>query len=585
MEKGQVLLCNIAAYEENSYDSLGNFYLAAVLKKHGYDVSVFHKGAEEFVKLFDEHKDGIYAVGFTCYNDNQHLVSRLCKYVKKNSSVMVIVGGPQAISLEKAFFEESNCDFMIRGEGETALVALLEAVANKTDLRKVCGLVWVNQKNEVVVNKPSKVVENLDDIPFPDYSLSLHKNRRYGNTIITGRGCPFSCAYCFKGYEDHKVRLRSIRNVMEEINRNLDNNPRISFITICDDTFVIQEDRIRQFCNEMKALRKRREIVWYCEAHTHLLQDKKDTLKQMAESGCIRIQIGTESGDPEVLQQYNKHTTPEIIKEVVCDIVEAGIPMIATNFIIGGPNEATAWQKSASLAEDLLEIAPGVIDISTGYLRAYPDTRITLNPEAFGLKIIKPFYEASKDYPNVMPADMTEEEMIIIMNRFNSRIGKKINRLVLENKVPIERILRHVQFYKKYGIASIWYNAICSRADWEAYYKTIDSGAMEVRQIPEDQLSCMRPQRTVELWKEASFEDEGRATVCGLKLNPLAYDVLLMCSGKTVLADIANELFEKYKPHYQGKAAFEKELMKQIFYLGENHLIVIIWMELVRQCI
>ena len=127
-----------------------------------------------------------------------------------------------------------------------------------------------------------------------------------------------------------------------------------------------------------------------------------DILPTMIDAGLVRLQIGIESGDQQVIDAYNKHVKIDDIVEFVTYAAACGLTQIATNFIVGGPAESPG--ATATLIKTLIDRAPGIIDIITGFLRAYPGTEIMDNPEKFNLVLHDQSGRLSgDDYPFVTP--------------------------------------------------------------------------------------------------------------------------------------------------------------------------------------
>ncbi len=123
--------------------------------------------------------------------------------------------------------------------------------------------------------------------------------------------------------------------MLEEIKVNLKNNPGLKCLIVMDDTFTLGRERIEEFCRGMTELRKERDLVWYCECHVGRIRDFMDILPAMIDAGLIRLQIGIESGDQNVIDQYNKHVKIDDIVEFVTYAADCGLAQIATNFIVG----------------------------------------------------------------------------------------------------------------------------------------------------------------------------------------------------------------------------------------------------------
>jgi radical SAM superfamily enzyme YgiQ (UPF0313 family) len=562
-------------------DYLGLFYLAAVLETAGWDPWVFHGGAHEVPELLKRESDGrdIAAVGFSCDFENQDTVETLCRWIKDHYDVPVVVGGPQAYGLESAFLEASGGDVVIRGEAEETLPQVLHALLRGSgNLEDIPGITWLGGKGELRSTPDQTPVSDLDSLPFPAYHRSLHPDRLYGRNLFTGRGCPFSCAFCHQSTHKKRVRLRSMDRVFAEIRRNLDARPDLKYITVLDDTFTLNPGRVEAFCREMQQVRKERDLVWYCESHVHLLARWPEMIPMMAESGLIRLQIGVETGNEEILKLYGKQATPAEMEQVVAAAASAGIPQMATNLIIGGPmeNDATI-EVTAAFAERLLRLAPGVIDILTGFLRPYPGTAITERPADFGLTILDPRgHRAIDDYPVVVPKGTSPEVIAGYRRHVSGHIRNVMRGLVREGAVPRQAILSQYRTAFSYGIHSLWYVDVYKENLFlDEYFRLITRGAARsVEDVPVKERMDWRPQRTVEMRKALKY-DGGVPRIAGYVLSPMELELLLHCAGKISLKEVLTSLEKRFGERFPKEGELQQQVEALLRQFDQRHWVVL----------
>lgn len=554
----KILLCYCSQLLPNTpYGYSGLFYLAAALKKSGYEPYVWHGEPEKVCTYFRKLQP--VAVCFSCDYDNVQLTISLCLEIRNISNVPIVVGGPQSIALGKDFLIKSGATAILRGEGEYTLPRLLDCVVqNIGKLEKINGAVFLKD-NELVESPIAQLIENLDDLPWPAWNCSLHKNRDYGNIIFTGRGCPYRCAYCAPNLGRKKVRLRSIDNVLAEIKDSISRLPNMRYLIIMDDTFTISKKRIQQFCSGMREIRKYRDIVWYCECHIGGIERFKDILPEMIDAGLYRLQIGIESGDQRVLNLYNKHVHVEQIEEFVHMAVQMGLPQIASNFIVGGPVEDS--QATPNLIKRLLNSAPGVIDIMTGFLRAYPQTEIREIPEKFGLELLNPQGKfAGNDMPFVVPIGQKQMDIILLRQSYEHLIQKTMHELITAHLVPIEAIMRQFHATYHYNMKSRWFQELETMPRAYEYYYMHYLGEGDSNSYS---LDSVLPQRTFEFWRSVS-NSENYPILDGYPISPLEYEFLLQCSGKKTLRQILCCLYKKFGIKYSNLKEFEEQMMSFI---------------------
>lgn len=558
--KMKILLCNVSKkYETSSHDYVGLFYLAGALEEAGFEALVFHGKPEDFLEQVKQNEPD--AVGFSCDFDNVQLIEALSKKIKKDWNIPIIVGGPQSIGLEQKFLEDSQADFILRGEGEVSLPLLLKAVLKEDgDLSEINGLAMI--KDGIFIETPPAIIEDLDALPLPAYHASLQTDHAYGKLIFTGRGCPYQCAYCAPSPGKQKVRLRSIPLVLEEIKLNLQNNPDLNYIIIMDDAFTLNRERIEEFCLGMKEIRKDRDLVWYCECHVGRIKNWMDILPTMIEAGLIRLQIGIESGDQKVIDQYNKHVQIDDIIEFVSYAADCGLTQIATNFIVGGPEEEAG--ATANLIQTLMDQAPGVIDIITGFLRAYPGTQILENPEKFNLQLHDQSGRFSDDdYPFVTPRGKSQDQVMKDRQELNKVIRQTMQKKIKNHELKQEAVMKQFKAALTYGIRSRWFEEISANPRAYEYYYVL---YLNEGQAFDPALSFFSdyPQRTFELWRTMTFT-EGFPKLDGMALSPLEYELLLRCAGKRSLAEIETELFTIFGRPYQNQAEFHEKLVDILY--------------------
>jgi len=151
---------------------------------------------------------------------------------------------------------ESYLDAICVGEGEGAILDLVNALEAGQDITKIKNLI-VKRDGEIFKNDLRPLISNLDAIPFPDRTIyekySFFRKRKIRH-LITARGCPFKCSFCFnKLYNEmyhgkgEELRRRTPRNVIEEIKKLKQETPKLKHIFFLDDTFIITQSWLDQF--------------------------------------------------------------------------------------------------------------------------------------------------------------------------------------------------------------------------------------------------------------------------------------------------------------------------------------------------
>jgi radical SAM superfamily enzyme YgiQ (UPF0313 family) len=276
--------------------------------------------------------------------------------------------------LYKYLFSDTDFfDFAVYGEGEQTFLELIDAIAYKKDIHKVDGILWKDNGGEGQINLPRKLIKDINTIPFPAIErLPLPKYKRTPSSykrppvrsILTARGCPYSCIFCDRGAFGPTVRQRSINNIMREVDRLVEEF-KTRELRIWDDVFTMDEDFTIEICNELK----RHNLVWSCNGRVDMITS--DMLKHMRTAGCWSIDLGIESGNDKILKVINKRFTTQEASEVIKMIKKAGIEVRAF-FILGLPEE------TIETVNDTINFAlSNNIDYATFYLpQPYPGTRL-----------------------------------------------------------------------------------------------------------------------------------------------------------------------------------------------------------------
>lgn len=372
--------------QNGGYHPIGLHSIAAYLKQHYYVAKVECASSKNLIQYLDSELDDIPVVGFSCLQDNLQIAINAIKHIKKKySNKIVMVGGPQAIHLGPDFCKETGCDIIMRGEGEIITKELLDYFLKGVgDLRNIKGIVHI-EHDEIIDTGVADVICDLDSLPMIE--IEYGPNERIGS-VITGRGCPNHCAFCFDGNDTRKVRYRSIEKVIMEIEHMLEKNPQLDIIQILDDTFLMNVDRAYKLCDFFKKYQRKKTIKWICDANVINIVKHPEMVKRMIDSGLVSMQIGIESGCDDVLKAYHKPSNNEMIKKTFRICKEAGLKSLEGQIIVGGAfeNDKTI-QDDCDLVRDIIKIGPGMTDVSTVFLWPFPCTELTDHPERFDVSI------------------------------------------------------------------------------------------------------------------------------------------------------------------------------------------------------
>lgn len=260
---------------------LGLTYIAAVLEQEGHQVEIIDLNVERVnqKELQGRVKDAS-IVGITGMITEYQEVLKITDVIKQaNGDVKIVLGGPLATTLPRELLQVSQADFIVIGEGERTMPGLVSALEHGSSFAGIRGIAYKdNGSSQIILTESAMPIADLDSIPFPARHL-LTMNRYLKNhfdsfgfdikefgkiqstNIITSRGCPYSCTFCFKGMWGHKWRARSPANIIEEMEL-LYQRYGINGFFFNDDTFVLDRKRVFEFCQLLKD--EGLDVVWYC---------------------------------------------------------------------------------------------------------------------------------------------------------------------------------------------------------------------------------------------------------------------------------------------------------------------------------
>jgi len=236
----------------------------------------------------------------------------------------IIYGGVHAAISPGLCIKEA--DIVCVGEGEEALLELMNKMRAKKSINKIKNL-WIKTKTRIIKNPPRPLITNVDNLPYPDYSLKDHYIFERGKIIpfeerhlngyiffLTGRGCPYSCTYCSNRFFNDiycgkwsKVRWNSPEYIIKGILLLKNKYPSLKIFDIRDDTFSLRPTgQIKKFCNLYKENVKLR---MKCLGDVKTISDEK--IKLLVEAGCTDIIMGIQGIERinfEIYKRFQKNS-------------------------------------------------------------------------------------------------------------------------------------------------------------------------------------------------------------------------------------------------------------------------------------
>lgn len=310
--------------DQKAFAPLGILYLAAALLRHHIPVTVADLANQE--NQLEEALTGLRGAdlyGITATTPQYPQALRILHILRRqNPGAAVIIGGAHPSSLPEECLQD-GFDRVVAGEGEQALLQLCKQ-------KDLCAT------PAVITAQP---IDIIDDIPFPARHLVDIRSYAYdidggrGATLITSRGCPFSCAFCSKDVWQGGPRFHDVDYVVTELRQLIEQYGFKHFLFL-DDSMTLRKNRLLELCRQMEAL----DIHWRCYARAGTT---KEMLVAMKKAGCVEVGFGVESGSQAILDRVDKGSTVEQNGAFVELCREVGI-MANVFLMIGLPGETHA---------------------------------------------------------------------------------------------------------------------------------------------------------------------------------------------------------------------------------------------------
>ena len=303
-----------------------------------WEVKIFDgtvKGVNVYYELMGFQPD---VVGATATSPQINSAYKLLESLRAaNPEILTIIGGCHASALSEEASAHADC--VVVGEGEHALVGILK----------------MKQKNSAI----PKIIEgtpfeNLDELPLPAYDLlnmdsyidfvmmSAYGLQHPTGRMMTSRGCNYRCPFCYNSVRNSKVRYRSAKKIVEEL-EYLHEQYGIKSVWYHDDEFLANKKRFREFISLLSDSKIKEKMEWACQARVDSIND--ETAKLAKDNGCIEIFMGIESATPKTLKYLKCDTiTVEDVERALKICKKYTLP-VHGSFIFGSPDETLSDMK------------------------------------------------------------------------------------------------------------------------------------------------------------------------------------------------------------------------------------------------
>ena len=364
-------------------ESIGITQLSAVVKSAGHKCDLLLLShSKDINKDIKEFKPDL--MGFTCMTGSHSRLLKVISDIKHEFPLVPnIIGGPHPTYYPEVI-QNNNVDMICRGEGEGAILDLLNRMHNKEHVSDILNL-WVKKDGKIIENDIRPLIHDLDSLPLPDrgiyYKYDFLKNVSM-KRFVSSRGCPFLCTFCYntelKRLYRNKgkyVRWKSVDRLIEEV-MHVKNNSRLKLVTFSDDNMLLDRKWLRDFSSKFP---KTVGLPFNCSARFDRID--KEIAACLKNAGCFAVALGLESGSERVRNELLKKSLSnrEVI-EGARVLKDHGIKILTTN-ILGSPTE------TINEVYETIEINHAIkADFGRAFpLLAFPNLEITKLAQSEGL--------------------------------------------------------------------------------------------------------------------------------------------------------------------------------------------------------
>ena len=324
------------------------------------------------------------AIGFCVHVGIIDEARQVLKYLRQHFSVPMMIGGA-APTLEPERFIK-DYDIVCLNEGEEVIVEIANALDSKSGYSTFPGI-WVRQPDGTINKNPGRADLDLDTIAIPNWELARYihiendqlkkgkypSNLRKEYPIMTQRGCPFSCSFCFesKFQEMHgkSVRRRSVQLVLDEL-KWAKQHLKIKSVQFYDDVFTIHPRWLKEFLPRYK---EEIGLPFWC--YTYPTTHNPEMLKWLKDAGCHSMTMGVQTGSERLLREvYNRPTKIQRVIDAAQEMIDAGI-IGFFDLITIGPMDTL--QDLEDTFQFLLQFPKQMKNVGFGHMALLPQYHLT----------------------------------------------------------------------------------------------------------------------------------------------------------------------------------------------------------------
>ncbi|APR79838.1 Radical SAM domain protein [Minicystis rosea] len=287
-------------------------------------------------------------VAFSSYSVTHRWAVEVARAIKATRKVPIVFGGQHVGSTPERAILEPAIDAVVEGEGEGALLDLVNCAETGRFGRRDIPNVTTKGLLTPRRNMPRPLVQDLDELPFADKSMFYEAVPGYEQEyyIISRRGCPYRCSFCEYSHfpaqypGEKPVRRRSVEHVLREL-RPFKARGRTRKVFFWDPIFTLDNRWMAEFAEAYST-----EIGIPFECYTHPNAMNREMASHLARAGCIMVRVGVQTVNADTLAAVDRRGDEDRIRKTLGYLVDFGIPY-SVDHIIGLPGEGPSDQVAA----------------------------------------------------------------------------------------------------------------------------------------------------------------------------------------------------------------------------------------------
>lgn len=361
------------------YPYIGLNYLASSLNKNGHKTIVIdplyiqlasknvHECVSEYINEFD-----IGIIGLSVTSQTRKYCLDIARHIKKEfPDIITIAGGRHIAALPEQILNNYNMlfDYLILGEAEESLPLFASTLEKRKLDGKIPGLAF-KKGNCITINRPAKISQSLDKLPFPEYSqyAKLYEDETLPTvSMITTRGCQFDCEFCCTKQFWGKERFRSPKNVVDEMEYHYKTYKTRHF-RFQDDTFLDPKERAIQIFQEI--IKRNLQVDLY--VHSRFDTIDEESILWFKRAGGNSIYFGLESGSEKIRNKIMGKNISNFQIKNAAKILKNNHVNFGMYAMFGYPTETI---EDIYLTYELVkEIEPN--DLQTSITKIFPGSRL-----------------------------------------------------------------------------------------------------------------------------------------------------------------------------------------------------------------